>query len=544
MRRCFGEDEDRPLGSRSCWYLPNWGECSPGTNTSPGWCEERRLYSCQDPDEPNQLGQGTSRGCDAGCANCLDFPLSSFLTHEVPTEGNRFLAPSFSNPNRAADGLIRDIGKHPVRIPVAATKFRRAACWANDGLEGFGTCQCDCWPDHSNIVSVNGVNCPDGTPVGQPILGMIHDCYNYGNFNSPPVTECRLVNDHYEIPVIFNAGRLFNVANQRTHGCMANLMVACAGAAVNSECSGSFLNMGRTGAYFYDWYTGTFVDFPPYCPDTGPCFYMDPASPSVRQQFNFIRILGNTTRLRNVNSDPVLDAKNAVLEQLARLPEFNQMDFQGAQGNPVAADYWRRDMTIVPGMPTTSMPSVWQYPLSHLRHSGCSAPATLRIRNATIEMSLYIVQKTNYSEPSQVPYATIRIRAECVVTVVPPTDCNLSRPWSGLDDVSLVVDNAGGQYPVVTPPIDDMVFVDAQGRVSNPPVIVEWWGMLGEFSDPKTGNILDRGVVRPGNIQTACSRLWNNIRDHRIIVGGWPYTPSSLVNGPDQVYEGQLNLGF
>jgi len=541
VRPCFGEDDYSLLGGRSCWYLPQWGECT-SEHTSP-WCEESRLYSCQTPLEPNEIGQGTSRGCEVGCANCYDYPVSSLINHFVPTNGRRFLAPSLSFPNRAADGLMHDLGREPMRIPRVA-RFKRAACWHNNGLEEFGTCQCDCWPGNSTLS--DGVVCPDGTPVDGEVTGAYHDCYAYTDYDSPPQTECRHTNDHYEVPVELGAGRLFNAANHRTNGCLVNLMMLCAGAAPSSHCSGSFLNMGRTGAYYYDWLTGTIVEFPPYCPGTGTCFYMNPTTDGrgVRQFFNRLYIKGNTARLRNVNSDPVIDAKNAVLRHLAGRSEFDQIDFKGVDGDSSLIDYWSRSMSRVSGTPNLSMPAVWEYPLSHLRNAGCLIPATLRLRDASIQMSLYIVQKKGSPTNVQIPYVTIRIRAECVVTV-PSTLCPLIRPWA--DDpteIELRIDNEGnGHLPVVTPSLDDMVFVDAAGRISNPPVIVEWWGMLGAFSDPQTANIYDSHGEGIRNLGNVCQHLWDTIQQQNIVVGGWPYAPSSS-GSPNQVYEGQLVLGF
>jgi hypothetical protein len=144
-----------------------------------------------------------------------------------------------------------------------------------------------------------------------------------------------------------------------------------------------------------------------------------------------------------------------------------------------------------------------------------------------------------------IPHARFRIRAECVVTAVLTSSdpCKIVRPWigKGQEDV-ITIDNAiQGHFPEVSPAYEDIIFVDAQGRTSEPPVMVEWWGMRGSYSTPETENIWG---VRPsrGQPDLLCGHLRQALTG--LAIPGWPYYDESKHSDPNQVYEGAMVLSY
>jgi hypothetical protein len=230
---------------------------------------------------------------------------------------------------------------------------------------------------------------------------------------------------------------------------------------------------------------------------------------------------------------------------------FNALDYQN-QTSVGNSDYWRRSWETG-GTPKLELPIVYSYPNSYLRHSGCSVSAYLRLQYVSFELSLIakMVHKGAYLDPNYelevYPHARIRIRIECVVTAtLPDGGCVLPRTWMGPGhELPVTIDNADSSeaYPRISPDFEQLVCVDAEGVQSHPPIIVEWWGMLGSFSQPPTHNIWPVGAIRSGQASAMCPILRDTaLKD--LFIPAWPYANQSRAQDPNQVYTGGVTLAF
>jgi hypothetical protein len=261
-----------------------------------------------------------------------------------------------------------------------------------------------------------------------------------------------------------------------------------------------------------------------------------------------IIIQPNTAALRvPLGGSPTIDAKNAVLAKIASdfvfppTPQnpfptkFDRLDYFVSQpGYERASDYWRRDWNGG-GLAKLLLPEVYSYPKSYLRMSGCGVSAKLRIRSVAFELSLiaYRGRVTKTAPMTVWPHARVRIRAECVVTASE----SLVHPSGGVCEET-ISNSGGGHYPAVTPGAEDIVFVDGMDRISDPPTMVEWWGMLGTFSSPRNSAVLSHSGSYLNKDQ-GCPELLRSLRG--LFVPAWPYMSQSGGGSP---YIGGVVLSF
>jgi hypothetical protein len=356
------------------------------------------------------------------------------------------------------------------------------------------------------------------------------------------LVDCRAVNDHENIRVVMGGERLFNLSSHRTKGCLSNMLIPCGARTFTTQCEDAYTDpeTGESHRGVYYWGSGGAT----------------PRWPS------FVRLLTNTAqiRLRSGQSSSVIDAKNAVLAHIATgnfiiiepgspiplVVDFRQLDYVSHQPNGIGhADHWRRDADLRL-VSRSSLPIAYSYPNSYLRQSGCRVDAQLRIRAITMEMSL-IAQRLRVTNRVLfvIPHARFHIRAECVLTatIASPEPCTVSRPWiaEGHEDVVTIDNSVTGQYPEVRPQFEDIIFVDDRGRTSEPPVIVDWWGMLGTYSTPPTGDIW-AGRPDDGQADLICGNLRQALNG--LSISGWPSYDESLHSDPNQIYAGRIGLGY
>jgi hypothetical protein len=482
----------------------------------------------------------------------------------VVLHGKRWLLPDLNGQARDAHGLIHDMRTgEPHRVPLEIDLLR-SPCWKNDGTEcHVATDICECHPGQRGVFNLDTQSCEHGEATGAPLLGELHDCNAYTGYKISASgfgwMHCRRVDEHYNVRTALTAGRLHQGMFHRigrSHLCSATAMAECVGKVPQSPCE-----MG----YFW-------------VQEPAPEYYH---AHQCRQVFNFCLVDENTAHIRDNPLFPARDraviaAKNSVLDVI-RNPDivfpdgrdFRQLDyFGGISPSPNnQLDYWARGAGVAEGTlcDDPAIPVATTFPNSYLKNSRCPVHAELIVIVAQIEMSLVPYKVDWTAEPPPPagdaerkvwPYARVRISAQCGVrATLPNGECTMVRPWIPVGEpghtVSLgIVNPEPGEglgcvaLPTVTPNVDQIIYVDVEGRKLNPPLHVEWMGYLGAFSDPPTSEIWENAdSCWTGESMTAyCLRLADALSG--LTVPGWPFFSDSMPNDPNQVYGGHLRLDF
>lgn len=536
-----------------------------------------QTWACQPPEI--QPGWSGWVGCDIGCRVCDDQP-DQFRFKAVRVHGKRWLLPYEARQGRDAHGLLHDMqAGHPRRVPLDID-YLRSPCWKNDGTECHaGTDVCECHPGESVLsreVEPGVRRCEHGEQVGDVLLGPFPDCLAYSGYkiganSSTNWIQCRRVDQHGNIATPLSAGRLhqgiFYRMGDSTQGreagqsgieCVVNMMAECVGRVPQSACDQG-----------YYWVNDPSGGEPPTHYHDDPC----------RSVFDYCLIDENTAHILDNDLFPSQDkarlaAKNAVLDVI-RDPavvfpngrNLQQLDYYGAIHGNTSLDYWERGAGVAEGTACDdpAIPVATTFPNSYLKHSRCPVHAELIVVTARIEMSL-VPYKVDWAPTPTTPvseyvrqvypHARVRISAQCGVrATLPNGECTMIRPWIPAGDpghtVTLGIVNPGPgdglgcvALPTVSPNVDEIVYVDSEGRTLSPPLDVEWWGYLGEFSDPPVDDRwVDSNACRAGDSMTAkCLQLADALSG--VEIPGWPYLSDSIPDDPNQVYGGRIRLNF
>lgn len=522
---------------------------------------DNRCYLCTSQ-QSGQL-QDLDDWCEPGCLECRDHP-SEILQHRVQDDGRRFLKPHGTPPNRDAQGYLRDLKSmgpgnvNALRVPYVIN-YERAPCHDNDAIECFyvgderedkGICSCMPGPRLATAIPGQPSRCNDGVLIDAEHVAMLPECGSWTGSTQDVRMDCRHVNEHENLVVQLGSDGLLNASVHRTTpgSCFANMLIACHGRAVGSRCGGAWAN---------------FTGLPPG--SRVPPTYYNETGTGV---FNRFRVRSNTAAIRAQPGEPsaVRNAKNAVLEWMKNWRD--DPDFQALENNQViagqAVDVW--DRWFDPGpIPKTALPIVTVYPNCLLRESRRGVRAELRVRQASIRMSLYancVSHRAGHLEDSvrMYPQARVRIRAECEVTARILGDAGgvFSRPWLGpAGNYTPTITNPNtGPYPAVLPEFEHILYRDSSGTIFEPPLVVEWWGMLGSFSNPPTTNrwradARFAGIagmdISCGNLVAALDGQFNG--EGPLSIPAWPYMgewASKQVppGNPNQIYEGAISLAI
>ena len=539
-------------------FIPRWdcgfglpGACQyPHVNYKPQW----GVLQCHVGVDPGLSGDIRNLfGCDVGCVPCADYPDELFSPVNAPSrEGKRWLHPDPSGQPRNASGAIHDLPSNtPVRVPSGGVSYLKAPCWDNYGIECFGSDSCECFPASFVVDGAPGEpqHCANGEECGALLEGLIPDLFGYTgtSFFLDDAVSCRRVREHGPLSVSFKGGALHQAILHRTIGCAANFFIPCSAKVSASECQGSFLNTPR--------------------PNIGPPVYYN-ESPS-RQDLDTLRVLTNSTSVGI--SSPFLSTrekaeaglKNTVLSYIAArtdVPNFQQLNH-----DPTHVEIWKRVFTGA-GLQAIELPVVPNTNLAgRLTQSRCPVSVQLRLVEASIELNLVMYQTQEQGKIKMTPYARLRIRAVCIPTVTTPIQA-CSREIPGLENGGqLFVINGGSvpnvgipQWPrvseikniVTTPALDTITYL-SNDVVVTPPGVVEWWGMLGSFSDPKTQNLwpdfpgIDYGndPIYGTSNSGRCKRMAHVLSDPPLKIPAWPYGSTGSTVGK-QVYKGAVEISF
>jgi hypothetical protein len=526
--------------------------------------DPEQVYVCQPPEV--QPGESEGEGCNIGCDPCPDLP-GELLDQAVRVHGKRWLKPDMERQARDAHGLIHDIRSGEPHLVPPVWGGLRSPCWKNDGTECHQYDVCECHPGESDVEVPDSEppRCELGEFAGELLLGMFPDCTAFTGYRWVSASaagswmDCRNVDEHGNIRTTLVAGLLhqsmfhrFGDSSSRTrrkgYHCDTNAMTECVASVIDGGCEMGYFNVH---------------DPPPDYYHDDPC----------RQVFNFCEIIGNTAGIQGTGA--VVAAKNAVLDVIRNsdvtYPDgrnLRQMTYFGMVSNG-QLDYWAVAAGMAEGISCedASLPVAMTFPNSYLKNARCPVHAELVVVTAEIAMSLVPYKAdvssgpTDFEYQRQVyPHARVQITGRCGVrATLPSGECILMRPWIPAGEpghmvtLSIVNPTPGDglgciALPSVVDPegnvVDEIIYVDAEGRKLQPPLYTEWWGFLGAFSDPPTADVWTDADSCPGvgGMTAYCLRLADALTP--LTIPSWPYMIDSMPNNPNQVYEGYLELSF
>lgn len=496
---------------------------------------ESQRYTCLDPDLECCAPEGGLHACcEIGCCPCSD---SNLLAMRASPWGRRWMKPAPGETNRNALGEQSNlVSNEPLRVPHHVN-FLRAPCYAHPAREFFGADVCDCHPPPNPAPDPDTERCEDGEEVGEILRGTFPDCFFWREDNwisSGDWLFCRTVENHGDVLVRLlpaspdiipftshlvrgdHGGDPLSVGG--TPPCTANAFVLCTENQPISPC-----RLGGGPHVFYN---------------AGPC----------RQIWNFVEIdLGAEAPERRPQvagdsffPDPgVLDLRNAVLDAVATEtfpgdpdadPPIQDVNFEQLDDVQGRLSAWGRSY-LTGDIPCALMLAVADLPGSYQVYTHDPIVAELVVTAVTIKLHL-VPYRMDMAEPGAAdaifethPYARLWIRAECRIRLtLPDGSCRLA-PNAQLGPI---------------------VYVDSQDRViAEPPRVVDWWAMLGAFSDPVTENIEfheNDGCFGAGTTDGICRTLASDLSG--LIIPAWPAMAGSFPSDPNKLYTGEVRLNF
>ncbi len=483
---------------------------------------ESQRYTCLDPDmECCAPEGGFGACCEIGCCPCND---DNLRVMRANPHGRRWMKPAPGDSNRDARGRRSALrANSPLRVP-RHINFLRAPCYDFFGQEHFGADVCDCHPQPNPAPSGDPFECENGEQVGEIIIGDYPDCFFWmeprlwASSGAHPWLWCRTVENHGDVLVRLLANDLFQTLltrgdhyHENEEPCTANGLVMCMENAPESPC--------REGG--------------------GPLWYYQGSQ--CRQLWNFVELdLGAQAPARRPQlasaaffSDPgVLALKNAVLDAIATetFPDGGTgINFEQLDLTPQLS-VWGRSY-VGHGLPCELLTAAASLPGSYLTRTHQPVGAELVVQAASITLDLipYRMEMRAPGGPDRIlhtyPYARLWIRAECRVRVTLPDGSCVLAP---------------------DPQLPPIVYKDADGRyIAEPPRLVEWWGYLGQFSDPPTENIElheDDSCFPDGSIEGICRLLASDLSG--LVIPAWPAMAGTYPDTPNRLYTGEVHLNF
>jgi hypothetical protein len=180
--------------------------------------------------------------------------------------------------------------------------------------------------------------------------------------------------------------------------------------------------------------------------------------------------------------------------------------------------------------------------------------AELILLSAKIEVTLD-AKKINRRNPGSFPtrevypHARAQITAECGVRArLPNGECVLTRSWLPQEHpdyaVALTIPLSCRGFPVVSPPLDEIVYVDSVGRRAIPPRFIRWKGYLGNLGVTAPEDVwAGAEQCQPGGeVRKRCLKLADALSPTR--VEGWPYATDKNPADRAQVYGGAVAITF
>lgn len=508
------------------------------------------------PADPGS-GDADDHGCDIGCYPCHDLPPGVTAGEEhVWLSGKRSLRRHPTLPTRDVFGREFD-GRSGVayRVPERVA-FLRSACWSNDGGEclgppdnEFGQAGVDwcggCFPS----APAGAPNC-GGVGLGELVPGRHVDEFFYqGHRHNRNDIECRHISEHTNLTVDLRSDgtgqAIFaRFGTDQHRPCYPNRMVKCAGRVPQeSDCPTGAASQPGIGVHYNDGPERSVFD----------PLHIDWPDLHIRQDAVF------TNR-----DDAVIDVQNTLITYVRNneLPgvqpnqnvRFDRLDYTQERGG--AVDIWQRSYNRpVSGsdpVPCETLPEVpgLVWPNCRLRHRGCQVECRGTIAAVDFLVSLVPYgHKINQLDPDD-NREFIRISARAELLIFATVRAALVEKCPGIE----IVNHPGGACHLLPEVIDgsgtvvdEIVFVDNQGRELTFPPLTTWFGYFGEFSfpqwdtreldsDPFDCEALDGSAIHEQCLLVAA--VMSNTR-----IPGRPTIPS-IEDDPNKLYGGDVGFRF
>ncbi|MEK6675684.1 MAG: hypothetical protein AABZ47_08525 [Planctomycetota bacterium] len=457
-------------------------------------------------------------------------------------------------------------------------------------------------------------NCGCAEATNNRLKSLYGDCTVFTGIHWPMRDDtgdiqCRSIHQHGERVVIARSSRIHQAMFIRFGPCTGNLLVGLIGRVVTSRCLGSYQSQKKC------------TEFDPIPPD----FYAAqlPGEPGVferQRYFTTCKIdylwdpnpILNYPKIRATFSMPhddprITNTKSLALRKIVGRASDGRVSFPRAVNalQPIVFDRLENEAITAPtatnnnfqmwsrewnGFSTSpdiaSLPVVLSMPNCRMKHSRCPVRVDLVFCYVKVEASLVPMaecQALDHTGANPL-YLTrshllvsgrIRIRARLGLRATMSGTCTLSRPWLSApnNSVMITVGNEWRHYggllpsrvmPKVSPELDEIVYVYADGTRWTPPLDVTWLGMLGPSSNPAWGDCfqptptprrctrwaLDFPSTTPvqKTMQYIASSLSFRLQDGATPKGirlyGWPVLPQTRPSEPDQLYGGHVALSF
>ena len=475
------------------------------------WFQADQKFACMSPDL--DFG-GQQTGCEVGCflCNVSDGALDIVGVYSV---GTRWVRPSVRLESRDAHGRRQPlISNVPRLMPRGLTHYELAPCFTQrhlvPGEEHFNLSICDC---PFTFDPVDGWFPCLGLPPATLVPGKMCACWAFLGYGWPPrsglfnVLCTGIFLGAEPVDLRFLSGRIGQAALVRTDECTSNLGVLCWGHTENSDCD---LDPGEE--YYNDrrdvWnfchsrIRARFVEHP----DAPDNFQAGIAARNVVMEF-----LENDTDLGNaglMHFDQLNSARRSEEDQNRNSQLETWSRSWPTQGDPDP-------------IPWDDLPVVMEFPNSKLVNTQFPVLAKYVIIGASVEMSMVLHRISEFdglfpdrdgSEVENPTYPIIRIRIDVQMGMrVRFADGDpqfLDRTWRAPDDpertVLLTIDSGYNQpFARVLPAnMDQITYIDPEGRTLAPPPLIRWDGHLGFFSNPQTTDRFHHGMwTTPGNPQ-------------------------------------------
>ena len=481
----------------------------------------------------NQPGD-TTEDCGVGCYPCLTD--GGMRINVSMNDGDRWIMP---NGTLDAHGASHDMtSNQSVAMPPEVSHLV-ASCWNNDGVELFAREYCPtCMPGPQFGADENHQG---------PIRGMLHDDFFYnGHEHNQFTVHCRHYLEDVDLPfhtrskpLTYQGIFLRSGVMERNRPCHSNQMKEHAGRRLD----------------------------PNKC-DPGSEFYNDDSRRNVFNamfmSYHGVRILASEDApLQNATVRALKNAAlNYVLDPEVVLPghdplgtNFDRLDYENIQGGFGRLNLWSREWNTLENfdLPPEDLPTV----------PGVTVPGRLRYRDCTLTAELVIVGVSIIVD--MVPWAScsgidtcasgeerhVHVSARTHVLIHTTLRAAFDEPCDGVVIHNQEADDgtpASQRLPWVAD--DQIIWLDADGRLFQPPNVVEWFGYQGQQNH--TGDVWDdvHSLHEPGDPECiqGFGRAANGIRLARELTGtrilGWPMRKGSLPERPRQIYGGNVEFGF
>jgi hypothetical protein len=412
--------------------------------------------------------------------------MSGGIVAGVDPEGKRWMKAPVGLEGRDYLGRFHALRSNDPHLYPSGVWFERAACWKTGGLECWSATSCRCDPKIDTwTLEDDGEHCKDGSPSGGLLLhAPLADTFFYqGNKfgRASSWMDCRMeqppqINSLF---VNINQGAPYQMVSLRSGDmphtglgdmCVANELVGCLGKTHNTAC----------------W------------PFQDPQYYNN--HPGARGEWERMYVLENTAQIARMAvvhpedwdaDNASLDVQNAALAWAAenlsldsllhpRLDTFSDPNSIIGEWREGFSSSW---FTGDPDGPDA--PVFMSLPNSRLRHSGCPVDVTLHILSGFVAVDL-VVQKVSRrigsaSDNQSWPSFRVHYHLDLGARATLSSSCVVSRPWREPPDneVALAIENPTNRnqrLPRVEPRLDEIDFIDAQGRKFTPPIVVGWFG--------------------------------------------------------------------